>query len=93
MSLDKTLLTLTALRDGLERLVYLMQHELISLGCDEMLHARSINSLFINAWPTRSFAIQNAAGFHKIFKLSLNSVSVRRVLSKLISKFTLYCSW
>ena len=37
--------------------------------------------------------IQNAAGFHKIFKPSLNAVSVRRVLSKLISKITLYCSW
>ena len=28
-----------------------------------------------------------------IFKPSLNAVSVRRILSKLISKFTLYCSW
>ena len=41
-------------------------------------YTHSINSLFINAWPTRSSAIQNAAGFHKIFKLSLNAVSVRR---------------
>ena len=38
------------------------------------------------------FAIQNAAGFHKIFKPSLNGISVRRVFSKLISKFTLYCN-
>ena len=53
----------------------------------------SINSLFINAWPIWSFAIQNAAGFHKVFKPSLNAVSVWRVLSKLISKFMLYCSW
>jgi len=29
----------------------------------------------------------------QLFKPSLNAVSVRRVLSKLISKFTLYCSW
>ena len=42
---------------------------------------------------TQSFAIQDAAGFHKIFKPSLNAVSVRRVLPKLISKFMLYCSW
>ena len=32
------------------------------------------------------------AGFHKIFTPPLNAVSVRRVLFKLISKFTLYCS-
>ena len=50
-------------------------------------------SCFINAWPTRSYAIQNAAGFHKIFKPSFNAVSVRRVLSKLIFKFKLYCRW
>jgi len=47
----------------------------------------------INAWPTWSFAIQTAAGFHKFFKPSLDAVSVRRVFSKLTSKFTLYCSW
>ena len=29
----------------------------------------------------------------KFFKPSLNAGSVRRVLSKLISKFTLYCNW
>ena len=46
-----------------------------------------------DAWPTQSFAIQNAAGFDKIFKPSLNAVSVKRILSKLIFKLTLYSSW
>ena len=55
----------------------------------------SINSLFIDTWPTRSFAIQNAPGLHKIFKPSLNVVNVRRVLSKLISEFAVgdFDSW
>ena len=51
MSLDKTLLTLRALRDGLQ-----------------ILWKLAAFWIFINAWPTRSFAIQNAASFHKIFK-------------------------
>ena len=51
-----------------------------------LCYTHSINNLFINVCPTRSFAIQNTAGLHKIFKPSLNAVSVRRVLSKLISE-------
>ena len=55
-------------------------------------YTHSINSLFINAWPAPSFAFHNAARFNIIFKPFLNAVSVRRVLSKLISKFTIRCT-
>ena len=58
MNMDKTLLTLTTLRDGLKILWK------PAMKC----YTHSINSLFINAWSTRSFAIQNAVDFHKILK-------------------------
>ena len=65
----------------------------IRVASNELVYQTNQISLFINAWPTRSFAIRIAAGFHEIFKASLNAVSMRKVLSKLISKFTLYCNW
>ena len=62
-----------------------MQHELISLGCNEMLYAQHQQSLHqCLAYPI--FCDPKSAGFHKLFKPSLNAVSVRRVLSKFISK-------
>jgi len=56
-------------------------------------HTRTASTVSSPCLASRSFSIQNAAGFYKLLKPSLNAVSVMRVLSKLISKFTLYCSW
>ena len=57
-----------------------------------MLHAQHQQSLHqCLAYPI--FCDPKCCRFpKKIFKPSLNAVSVRRVLSKLISKFMLYCS-
>ena len=55
-------------------------HPLQAAFAEEVLQCIDDNNVYLN-----SVVFSNKATF--------NAVSVRRVLSKLISKFTLYCSW
>ena len=144
MSLDKTLLTLTALRDGLK---ILWKPEAFWIAKDPGIDEETVDAVRVafHRIPRKSIRVASndlaipRSTVHKVLhkrlrfhacKLQIvqalkpddqplraafpeeilqridddndyvfsdvatfNAVSVRRVLSKLISKFTLYCSW